>query len=75
MTKITPNSVTFERDGKVTTLECDTILNAVGFRANNQLEDLLEEIYDDVTVVGDAVAPRKILTAVHEGYHAIRVME
>lgn len=24
---------------------------------------------------GDAVAPRKILTAIHEGYHAIRVME
>ena len=75
VTKITPNSVIFERDGKVTTLECDTILNAVGFRANNQLEDFLEEIYDDVTVVGDAIAPRKILTAVHEGYHAIRVME
>ncbi len=33
------------------------------------------DTYDDVAVVGDAVAPRKILTAVHEGYHAIRVME
>lgn len=25
------------------TLECDTVLNAVGFRPNNQLEDLLDE--------------------------------
>ena len=36
---------------------------------------LAQEIYDDVTVIGDAKAPRKILTAIHEGYHAIRVME
>lgn len=75
VTEITPTSVTFERDGEVITIECDTILNAVGFRPNNQLEDILEEQFDDVTVIGDAIAPRKILTAVHEGYHAIRVME
>lgn len=75
VTKITPDSVTYEKDGETIVLECDTVFNAAGFRANNQLEDLLEENYDDVTVIGDAVAPRKILTAVHEGYHAIRVME
>ncbi len=75
VTKITNHSVTFERDDEVITIECDTIINAVGFKANNQLEDILEEKYEDVSVVGDAVAPRKILTAVHEGYHAIRVME
>ena len=38
-------------------------------------ENLLEEMAEDVVVVGDAIAPRKILTAIHEGYHAIRVME
>ena len=75
VTAITPDSVTYEKDGETITLACDTVLNAAGFKANNQLEDLLEENYDNVTVVGDAIAPRKILTAVHEGYHAIRVME
>lgn len=75
VTKITENSVTFERDGQTITIECDTILNAAGFRPNNQLEDQLEDLYENVTVVGDAIAPRKILTAIHEGYHAIRVME
>ena len=73
--KITKDSLTFEKDGKQTTISCDSVLNAAGFRANNQLEDILEENYEDVTVVGDAIAPRKILTAVHEAYHAIRVME
>ena len=45
VTNITPTSVTFERDGKTMTLECDTVLNAVGFRPNNQLEELLDEKY------------------------------
>lgn len=75
VTEITESSVTFEKDGQIHTITCDTIFNAAGFKANNQLEDALEAIYEDVTVVGDAVAPRKILTAVHEGYHTIRVME
>ena len=75
VTKITPDSVTYEKDGETITLSCDTVFNAAGFRANNQLEELLEANYKDVTVIGDAIGPRKILTAVHEGYHAIRVME
>ena len=75
VTEITDHSVTFEREGQPYTIQCDTILNAVGFKANNQLVDLLEETYEDVAVIGDAVSPRKILTAVHEGYHTIRVME
>lgn len=76
VTKITDDSITYEKDGEVHTVSCDTVLNAAGFKPNNQLEDLLEEEYDDkVVVIGDAVAPRKILTAIHEGYHAIRVME
>ncbi|WP_308698487.1 FAD-dependent oxidoreductase [uncultured Thomasclavelia sp.] len=76
VTKITDDSITYEKDGEVHTVSCDTVLNAAGFKPNNQLEDLLEEEYDDkAVVIGDAVAPRKILTAIHEGYHAIRVME
>ena len=45
------------------------------FTPKKRLEELLDEKYDEVAVIGDAVAPRKILTAIHEGYHAIRVME
>lgn len=76
VTKITDNTLVYQKDGNEYTLTCDTVLNAAGFKPNNQLEDLLEAKYDDkVVVIGDAVSPRKILTAVHEGYHAIRVME
>ena len=75
VTAITENSVTYEKDGTAYTIECDTVINAVGFKPNDQLEDILDDMYEDVYVVGDAVSPRKILTAIHEGYHAIRVME
>ena len=75
VTKIEDNRVTYLQDNQEYTIVCDTIINAAGFKRNDQLEDALEEIYDDVTVIGDAKAPRKILTAIHEGYHAIRVME
>ena len=75
VTQITPESVTYEKDGETFTIACDTVLNAAGFRANDTLEDACLAVCDDVTVVGDAVGPRKILDAIHEGYHAIRVME
>ena len=75
VTAISNNSVTYEKDGQTYVVACDTIINAVGFRPNNELEDLLEEMYEDVCVVGDAISPRKIMTAIHEGYNAIIVME
>ena len=75
VTNISDNGVTYEKDGKSETIPCDTVLNAAGFKANNQLEDALEAAYDNVVAIGDAVSPRKILTAIHEGYHAVRVME
>lgn len=42
---ISNNSVTYEKDGQTYVIACDTIINAVGFRPNNELEDLLEDIY------------------------------
>lgn len=74
VTKITPQGITYVQAGEEKELACDTVIIAAGYRPNNQLEDALEKKAVDLTVVGDAEAPRKILTAVHEGYHAVRVM-
>ncbi|BCJ94253.1 2-enoate reductase [Anaerocolumna cellulosilytica] len=74
VSKITPESVVYTKDGKEHTISCDTVILAAGYRANNTLETELEDKVKDLTVIGDAEAPRKILNAVHEGYHAIRVM-
>jgi 2-enoate reductase len=75
VTKICADSVTYEKDGESVTIPCDTVLNAAGFKAADQLEDACLAVCEDVAVIGDAIAPRKILDAVHEGYHAIRIME
>ena len=72
---IADGSVAYEKDGKSVALQCDTVLNATGYKANGQLEAFLEDSFADVSVIGDAASPRKILDAIHEGYHAIRVME
>lgn len=74
VTRIADGSVAYEKDGEEHTITCDSVLNAAGFRANNQLEDFLRKHFENVEVVGDAVRPRKILDAVHEGYHAVRTM-
>jgi 2-enoate reductase len=74
VSQITPESVVYTKDGKEQTIACDTVILAAGYRANNTLEAALSDRVKDLTVIGDAEAPRKILNAVHEGYHAIRVM-
>ena len=51
------------------TLECDTVLNAVGFRPNNQLEDLLDENMMKLLLL-EMLLHQEKFTAIHEGYHA-----
>ncbi|SPF68941.1 NADH:flavin oxidoreductase / NADH oxidase family [Propionibacterium ruminifibrarum] len=72
---IAPDSLSYEKDGETVTIPADTVLNAVGFTAFDELEEACLAVCDDVAVIGDAVGPRKILDAIHEGYHAIRIME
>lgn len=73
--KITSEGIVYEKEGKDEILSCDTVIIAAGYKPNNSLADELEDKVKSLTVVGDASAPRKILTAVHEAYHAIRVIE
>lgn len=75
VTKIEEGSLTYELAGEEHAIPCDQSVLACGYRSNNELADALKGRVKDLSVVGDAESPRKILTAVHEGYHAIRVME
>lgn len=74
VTEITPDHITYLKDGVAVDLAADTVIIAAGYHANNALEGPLEDAVPDLTVIGDAQAPRKIIDAVHEGYHAVRVM-
>lgn len=72
--KISKDGVTYLLEVKEEKIECDTVIIAAGYNSNNRLEDELEGKVTELTVIGDAESPRKILTAIHEGYHVIRVM-
>ena len=72
---ITETGVTYEKDGEVREVPCSAVVMAVGYRSNNALEDEIWNDVDNVRTVGDAVKPRKVIDAVHEAFHAVRVLK
>lgn len=59
-------------DGGQVTFKGDAVICALGMRAVNGLANKLIEKGYPVEVIGDAYKARKILDAVHEGFHAGR---
>ncbi|MDY6825465.1 MAG: NAD(P)/FAD-dependent oxidoreductase [Thermodesulfobacteriota bacterium] len=68
--EITEKGVVGEIDGEATLVPADTVVVAIGSRPNTDLLDKLSGY--NVIPVGDAKQPRKIMTAVHEGYAVAR---
>ena len=67
------------RDGSVTVtgpdgtsyeIEGDTLVLALGAKSRAEIVDELKGLAEEVHVVGDAVKPRIIYDAVHEGFEA-----
>lgn len=75
VTKIDADSLTYEQNGEKKTIDCDQVIIAAGYNSNDSLESQLEGKVKSLNVIGDASSPRKIMTAVHEAYHAIRLMD
>lgn len=57
-------------DGTVETIPCDTVICAVGQRANRADVDALRLSAPFVREVGDCIRPANITKAMYEGYHA-----
>ena len=70
--EIEPDGIVYKKNGELKKIECDTTVIAAGLRSNNPLESAIEGKVNNVSVIGDAVSARKIITAVSEGYHAAR---
>ncbi len=68
--EISKNGVRYERKGKEEFLEADMIVRAVGTRSNNELYERIKHRYPKVTLIGDAVKPRKVTDAIREGFEA-----
>ncbi len=66
--EITPEAVIVEKDGATQNIPADTVVLAVGTRAESQLVADLEKAGLPVHVVGDAKSPGMVFDAVHQGF-------
>jgi pyruvate/2-oxoglutarate dehydrogenase complex dihydrolipoamide dehydrogenase (E3) component len=62
--------VAVDKRGKNQTLQCDTVVIAVGYRPRTAVVDALVGTVPEVMTIGDCVRPRKLLQAVRMGYDA-----
>lgn len=72
VTKISNGAVEVEdmQTGEIKTIQCDDVVIAFGTKADRSLQDLLEERFDQVVVIGDAGTPDTITSAIHDGFFA-----
>jgi 2,4-dienoyl-CoA reductase-like NADH-dependent reductase (Old Yellow Enzyme family)/thioredoxin reductase len=70
VTGILPGGVEMEFGGRKEILPVDTIVLAVGTRANDELEAILREESLEFYKIGDCATPRKAIDAIHEGFKA-----
>jgi len=55
-------------EGKKETIPADTVIVAVGYKANAHLYKALEDKVPEIYCMGDSSEPRRILEAISEGY-------
>ncbi|MGE5403416.1 MAG: FAD-dependent oxidoreductase [Candidatus Saccharibacteria bacterium] len=67
---IEDDGVIVERDGQQSKINADMVVMAVGSRSVNGLNEQLKDSGAEVHLIGDAQKPRKIMDAIHEGFHA-----
>jgi NADPH-dependent 2,4-dienoyl-CoA reductase/sulfur reductase-like enzyme len=65
-------AVTVDRFGRRNEFAADTVVLAVGLLPQKELAETFKDDGIEVAVVGDALKPRKIYDAVHEGHNAVR---
>jgi NADPH-dependent 2,4-dienoyl-CoA reductase/sulfur reductase-like enzyme len=74
--RIEENKVFYTKvNGEIGCINTDAVVLAVGYASNRILESILKDMVNHVVMIGDCVTPRKIVNAIHEGFHAARVIE
>jgi len=72
--KITEEGAIFENNGGEKVLKSDTIVLALGLKAEAALSEELNDKVPELYVIGDCVKPRKIINAVWEAYRVARLI-
>ena len=75
VTAINDDGISYIQGEKPFSIGADIIVIAAGFKSVHALFNDLCDRVDDLHLIGDAVSSRKVYYAVHEGYHAVRLMD
>ena len=62
------SGVVYEKDGQEHFINADTVIIAVGYSSNNELQKQLEGKFAETYFIGDCVRVRTALEAIHEGF-------
>ena len=73
--EVLDDGVLVDQGGQQVKIPCQSVIFAAGFRADQSLFDGLIEAGIDAVEIGDAIRPGKIIDAIQQGYHTIRVLE
>lgn len=72
---IDEGKVILTAEGKTRELPCDSVVFAIGYTPDNSLVDSLEGKMDKVFPIGDTKKAGRIIHAVHQAYHTVRLLE
>ena len=73
--EIKEKEVIVELNGNQEVLKADTVIFSTGFRSEHSLFEQLIDKNIDVVEIGDSQKPGKVIDAIHQGYHCMRVYE
>ncbi len=67
--EIIPGGLILEKDGHAESIDhVDTIVLAMGYKSDNDVEEIIEEKGLPFYKIGDCLEPRTIMEAIHEGF-------
>ena len=75
LTEILDDGVVVETSEGKKIIPCDSVIFAAGFRSSRRLYESIRDAGFDAVQIGDNIKPGKVINAIHQGYHTIRVLE
>ena len=74
VTEVGDGYAIYEKDGKSVKIDCDTVVVAVGYHSNTELDEALWDQFPFYRNIVPEKAPGKIVQVVHAGFHAGRLV-
>lgn len=68
--RIEPDGVVITREGQSVKLPADTVVIAAGWRSDRGLYEALKDRVPEACLLGDAISPRNVYSAIHTAYEA-----